>query len=205
MRAYCYGLCALCAACSVHFGECALCSEQCALWRMCATARAAQCSVRWHPPSGQLLPTLTLQRLFSTVTLQRRVTASSCNLEKCDFEWSVSSQLCDMFPVIQVNLKVFSGRSVVSQLDESGQSGESRLRLQIILFLLAVFQFERLTALVAKVSRNKNRAWCHWSWQSKHVTGKCQIIPALSWSYWVLHMSCHWMCWSIYLYYGVQW
>ena len=48
------------------------------------------------------------------------------------------------------------------------------------LYCRAEFQFERLTALVAKVSRKKNSAWCHWSWLSKHVSNNsCTKLVSL--------------------------
>ena len=196
MRAYCYGLCALCAACSVHFGECALCSEQCALWRMCATARAAQCSVRWHSPSGQLLPTL---------TLQRRVTASSCSLQfscrldKCEFEWSDRTEQSVMwhvmFPVVQVDWKKCSIWEIGSE-----STGWNCAKWWI--------QFETPNHLISSCTAEQSsnlKGSLHW-WQKCHerrialgateagCQNMCQTIPALSWSHWVLHISCHWMC-----------
>ena len=54
---------------------------------------------------------------------------------------ALSSQLCDMScfqSYKSIEKSVQYGRSVVSQLDETVQSGESNLRLQIILFLLVL-------------------------------------------------------------------
>ena len=62
----------------------------------------------------------------------------------------------ELFPVIRVELKVG-----VSQMDDS--KVVNQLRVQTILFLAVqstTYQFESLTALMEKVSENKERAWC---------------------------------------------